>query len=452
MVAKKRNSIQSVLKKQITLVRPRDESIKYLEGLTRNFINALNNELKRSGTNAEAFVGGSFARGTLIRSEIYDIDIFVRFDWRYEKISEILYDVLKNVCKSLNLKLERIHGSRDYYKIYLENQRFSSPSISNKKKVEGNVDSKGYFELIPVTKIKKPTEERNITDLSYFHVPYIKKNIRGLEDQVRIAKVFFKAQGVYGAETYVKGFSGYSLELLIIYYKSFLKMLKELSRGDRGQRLVLDIAKHYKRKNDVFIELNEAKLNSPVILVDPTYKERNALAALSFETFYRFQEAAKKFLKNPSDKFFVKKELDLRDMKKKARKEKAEFLHLLVYTHKQSGDIAGTKLKKFSDMLIKEIGKYYKVLDYKFEYPGEQRAEIYLIVKSRGEVVRIGPPTYLKKFVRAFEKEHVKTYIKNKMVHAKIKVKFSAKKYVDVWRKTNKDKIEDMSIEKIVVV
>ncbi len=426
--------MNSVLKKQISLVEPDKDSMKNLGKLTKNFIGVLNSGLRTSGTDAEAFVGGSFARGTLVKQDAYDVDVFVRFDWKYDKISEILNVVLKKVCNEIGLKLERVHGSRDYYKVR-----------------PNDVNQRWYFEVIPVTKIKKPSEERNITDLSYFHVPYVKRKIKGLENQVRLAKVFFKAQRVYGAETYVRGFSGYTLELLTIHYKGFLKMLKALSK-ETGERIVLDMEKHYKKKGDVFIELNESKLNSPIILVDPTYKERNALAALSHETFYKFQEAARNFLKNPSEKFFIEEEIDVEKMKKKAKSKKAEFLHLRIRTNRQEGDIAGTKLRKFSDMMIVELSRYYKVSDYEFDYSGEQDADVYLIGKSRNEVVRIGPPLHLKKFVRAFKKEHMNTYEKNKMIHAKIKINFSLNKYVDVWRKTNKKKIDEMSVENIRIV
>ena len=41
-------------------------------------------------------------------------------------------------------------------------------------------------------------------------------------------------------------------------------------------------------------------------------------------------------------------EIDPEKLKKSAKKRKAEFLHLQIQTEKQPGDIAGTKLKKFS--------------------------------------------------------------------------------------------------------
>ncbi len=427
-----KKSINSILKKVALESKPDKRVVENMKGATKQFIDVLNDELGKAKTGAEAFVGGSYARGTFVKGD-YDVDVFVRFDWKFENISPILENALKRVCARLDLNFEKVHGSRDYFKVH-------------------NKAGQWYFELIPVTKIKKPSEERNVTDLSYFHVPYVKKKIKGLESYVRIAKLFFKSQGVYGAETYVRGFSGYSLELLIIYYKSFLKMLKELVKLEKGKRLVIDIEKHFRKKDSVFIELNEAKLHSPVILIDPTYKERNALAALGHETFYRFQESARKFLKNPSEKFFVKEEVDIEKLKQEAKKKKAEFVHMQVKTDKQAGDIAGTKLKKFSESLLEEIGRYFIILKSNFEYNELQKADLYIIAKSKKEIVRVGPPLEMKKHVNAFKREHMKTYIKNGVIHAKIKVVFGCKEYADVWAKANRDKIKQMSIVEIKVI
>jgi len=422
-------TLKKVLQKQISLIKPDEEVDKYLKETTNKFVSILEGEIKKSKVNAEIFVGGSFARGTLVKKDVYDVDIFVRFDWKYDNISDILDGILKNLNKKNKWKVTRLHGSRDYFRVYTEKR-------------------KNYFELIPVTKIKKPREERNVTDLSYFHVPYIKKKIKGLEDELRLAKTFCYAQKVYGAETYIGGFSGYALECLIVYYKSFVKMLRELSKVKIGERLIIDIEKKYKKKNDIFIEMNENRLHSPIILVDPTYKERNALAALSHATFEKFQKAAKKFLKKPSGSYFIEKPIDIEKLKKKAKRQKAEFLHVQIETNKQAGDIAGTKLKKFHYLLEDEVRKYFKLIRHEFEYDDEKSADVYMIAKSKGEVIRIGPPLHLKKHVRAFKKEHRTTYEKNKFVHARIKVTFNAKSFLDAWKKqrANKNMMGEMGI------
>ena len=427
-------TIKRVLKEQIPLVKPSEEDVAELTNLSKNFIDELNSILIKSGIEAEAFVGGSFAKGTLVKKEKYDVDVFVRFDWKYDDISNLLEKPAKKVSKKFDLELERLHGSRDYFRAKLKN----NPS---------------YFELVPVTKIKKIHEERNVTDLSYFHVSYVRKKAKDLKDEILLAKRFFHAQKIYGAESYIQGFSGYALECLIIHFGSFEKMLKELIKVKIGERLVIDIEKAYGKKEKVFIEMNDARLHSPVILVDPTYKERNALAALNEETFEKFQRVAKQFLKKPSKNYFIEKEIDEEKLEKLAKRKKAELLKINIRTNKQKGDIAGTKLKKFSKVVSKEIDRYFKVLGSEFDYDDKQSAINYLIVKSRKEVIRIGPPLLLKKHVRAFKKEHMNTYEKNKSIHAKIKINFGAKEFIDSWSKqrANKNMMKEMGITKLKI-
>jgi len=423
-------NIQKVILEQVKLLRPDELVIKELKKKSKIFVDRLNEEIIKSKISADVFVGGSFAKGTLLKSDNYDVDIFVRFDWKYENLSEILEKLLNNVSKDLEIRIEKVHGSRDYFMIYMD-------------------EIKGYFEIIPVIKIKKAREERNVTDLTYFHGPYIKKRIIGLEDQVRLAKKFLKAQEVYGAETYVKGFSGYAVELLIIKYKSFIKMLRELVKVNSNKRRVIDLEKHYKNPNEVFIQLNESKIRSPIILIDPTYKERNALAALSHEAFEKFCKSARLFLKKPSAKFFEKKETNIEKIRLSAKTKNLDFLSLNISTNKQPGDIAGTKLKKFFDFLLTEINSTFLVKESYFKYDSGNTGFGYILAKSRKELIRIGPPLIMKKAVANFKNKHLSTFEKNRHIHAKIEVKFNLKEFIDSWILGSKTLLEQMTITKI---
>jgi len=327
-------TLKSIIESQKKALRPTEKEILYLQGMIKKFLFALRTEINVSNVRSQVFLGGSYAKNTILKKYDYDIDVYARFPWQFDDISGILEPILKKVCKKLNLSFEKIHGSRDYFRC--------------KVKDEGH-----YFEVIPVTKIKKPQEERNVTDLSYFHVSYVKDKIQGLEDDVRLTKTFMHAQGVYGAESYIQGFSGYAVECLIIHYQSFLKLLKELKKVKTGERLVIDSEKQYKNKSDVFFDMNENKLHSPIILVDPTYKERNALASLSHETFLKFQDSANAFLDKPSLEYFKLKEINEKEIISEAKKKKSEYLNVVIETDRQAGDIAGTKLKKFYNVIIR---------------------------------------------------------------------------------------------------
>ncbi len=420
-------SVKNILA-ELSLLPDKSE-ISSLKKEAAKFCGMLKDEISRQKIDADIFIGGSFAKGTLVKKEGYDIDIFVRFDWEYENLSSYLDNIIKNVCKKNKIRYEKIHGSRDYFKI-------------NKEGI--------LFEVIPVLRVKNPREERNVTDLSYFHVRYIKSKINSrLAAEIAAAKTFCRAHGVYGAESYIQGFSGYALECLILQYKSFEKMLRELLKAK--ERIILDPAKKYKDKNEIFISLNEGKLQSPIILIDPTWKERNVLAALSLETFNRFKESAREFLKRPSISYFSEKKFDVNEMKKEAKRSKAELLHFIISTEKQSGDIAGTKMKKFTNFVVCEIEQYFEIKRKEFIYNNKQEANVYFILKSKGEIVRIGPPSKMKDACAAFKKANKNVFEKNGNLHATIKANFSPKQFMLQWTKKYSKKIKEMDIAKIEI-
>jgi len=340
-------------------------------------------------------IGGSLAKGTLVRKDKQDIDIFAVF--KNEEETKKLGSILKKA----KLKARLRHGSRDYFQI-----------------IKGNV----IFEIIPVVAVSKPWKADNVTDVSLMHVDYIKKKIRKnkkLADEIKLAKVFCHACGCYGAESYIKGFSGYALEVLIIYFGSFIKFLKKA-----GQKKIIDPEKQFKSDRDVLQELNASKLQSPLVVVDPTYRFRNITAGLSEETFYNFLDCAKKFLKSPSVKAFEKKKFDVSVLEKLAKKKKARLIKLKITSDRQEGDIAGTKMKKFFDFLCWSLEKKeQQVLGKEFVYSGEgYESEGYLIVKERKVIEVGGVDVGLKDAVKNFKKVRKKTYTKNKKVYAKEKV------------------------------
>jgi tRNA CCA-adding enzyme len=418
----------SVLKEVLKDIEPSKEDLKIIDVALKSFLQKIESKKKKLRISADVFVGGSFAKGTLIKKNNYDIDIFLRFDMKYrnENISEIAKRLLKD-----NEKFSIIHGSRDYFRV----------------KIRENI----FFEVIPLIKVKNPKESDNITDLSYFHVAYIKKKIKSkqIADDIKLAKVFCYANGCYGAESYINGFSGYSLELLIYHYKSFLNFVKAITKIKDKE--IIDIEKHYKKKHDVLLDMNSAKLNSPIILIDPTYRQRNALAALSKTTFEKFQKICMAFLKNPSKNFFETKTFDIEKIRKDALKKKYEFILLNASTAKQEGDVAGSKLLKFFRHVEKEAEKYFEIKNRGFDYKEKKSAEFFLVVNRRKEIIISGPETKDKGNIGKFKKRHKNTFVKKNRVFAREKVSFTIKDFVNFWKKQNQRKIKEMAIEKLEI-
>ena len=225
-------------------------------------------------------------------------------------------------------------------------------------------------------------------------------------------------------------------------------MLREIIKVN--DKLIIDPAKHYRNRNDVMIGMNASKLKSPIVLIDPTYKERNALAALSQESFSKFQKASRDFLKKPSLKFFEEQEIVPYEIERFAKSKRAEFLHVILYTDRQAGDIAGTKLKKFHYFLENEIRKYFELLLHRFSYDDNQKADLYLVVKQKKEIIRKGPPLGMRKETKIFKRLYKNTFVKDDRVYTRIKLKMSGKEFIKKMAKDKKQLME-MGITKIEV-
>jgi len=180
--------------------------------------------------------------------------------------------------------------------------------------------------------------------------------------------------------------------------------------------------------------MNEAKLQSPLILVDPLQKERNAAAALSYEQFDMFTSVCQKFLKNQSEKFFEKTRITKEIFSKNVKaKEKLVALNIEIIDSKsEKEDIVGAKLKKFFDFICAELQRNDFVLkkkEFVFSWMS-RKADFYFIFKN--PILPLykeqrGPPIKIKKAVEKFKSKWKKTKIKVKKarLYAKVKREFS---------------------------
>jgi tRNA nucleotidyltransferase (CCA-adding enzyme) len=421
--------IKAIFNQVLKEVKPSKEEIKEINFLLNRFISKLNKKKIKNKIDLDIFIGGSFAKNTFIKKDKYDIDIFLRFDSKYKNqdISKLTYSLLKDIQN-----LKKIHGSRDYFIV----------------KIKENL----FFEIIPTLKIKKSKEYENITDLSYFHVGFINKKIKNekILDEIRIAKSFCYSNKCYGAESYIKGFSGYSLELLIYHYKSFLKLIKEFSK--KNEKIIIDPNKLYKTKKEILMNLNSSKLKSPVILIDPTNKNRNALAALSYETFNNFKKICENFLKKPSINYFKKTKVNFSKIKNKIKKKNLEFILLKISTSKQEGDIAGGKLLKFYKYLKNNISEFFLIKNSGFLYEQKKDAEIFFITKSKKEVIKKGPMLKDKKNIENFKKINKECFEKKDRIYSKKIIDLNLNQFLDRWKIKNKNQIKDMNITNIKIL
>ncbi|VVB78462.1 CCA-adding enzyme [uncultured archaeon] len=415
---------KKVINAQIKLIKPEKKEIKKIKDISDKFTVELKKRLKQKKIKADVFIGGSLAKNTLVKTNdnLYDVDIFVRFDEKYKdcEISTLLGKVIG--------KAKKVHGSRDYYQVTFDNI---------------------ILEVIPVIKISKPEQARNVTDLSYFHVKYLLKKIKRnkkLSDEIVVAKAFCHSQNCYGAESYIHGFSGYSIELLILHYKSFINFIKEMAKSGK-EKIIIDDEKFFRNKKEILVEVNESKLQSPIILIDPTFKERNALSGLSFDTFSEFKRASKEFLEKPDSEFFKKKSVYCEF------KDTGGMRVVSVKTTKQSGDISGTKSKKFFDFFISHISKDFIVKKSGFDYDENKNiAYYYLILDKKSEEVIRGPPLIKLEHLAAFKAAHPDAFVKEGVAYAHASHKKSFESWLKYFLEKYKKITEEMAIKEIKLV
>jgi len=390
--------MHKLLTEILTTLKPSEKEAKDFTSIISKVLTRINSQLK----DAKAILGGSGAKDTWLKGS-HDVDIFVLFNYtKFRENHLSISDLLEKSLKKNFKTIKRIPGSRDYFQI----------------------KEKGYiFEIVPILNIKKAEESLNITDISPLHVSWVKAH-KKLSDEIRLTKAFCKAQKVYGAESYIKGFSGYLLEILAIHYKSFHQLLK--SAANWKEHDVIDTENYYKNSKEALNSLNRSKLISPLIVIDPVQKERNVAAALDKEKFIQFKEASKKFLKNPTKNFFTKKELDIQQLKKKAKANTLILLEAKAVGSKE--DIIGCKLLKvftylhnqltFNDFIIKDNG---------WDFDKKNKAILWYIIdkKKLTETKKVvGPPVKSKYHAKRFKAKHKNAFTEKSKLCAHIKRKY----------------------------
>ncbi len=378
------------------MIRPDEKDVL---ARTSKVIQKINITLKKKKIRAQAVVGGSIAKGTFLKDD-HDCDVFVGFEkktYSGKDISRILEPILKDAFKRVRL----LHGSRDYFS-------FSENEIN--------------YEIVPVLAIRDPADAENITDCSPLHVAWVRKHKR-FRDDIRLAKAFCKASRLYGAESYIKGFSGHVLDILTIHYSGFVKLLEASLEWKAPQ--VIDTENHHKGR--ALEVLNTAKVQSPLIVIDPIEPMRNAAASLSQQKFDVFMKLAEAFLDDPKLSYFKKKEVTLAQVRKRADDKKLIIIDITAKTGKP--DVVGSKLLKAVDYIGQKLADGgFLIHDLDWVWNKKRSAWTYIITdhgRIASDYTRPGPPLSEKEHVAEFRKKNRNTFIAGNRIFATIRRKYT---------------------------
>lgn len=388
--------MKKTIENALKLIKPTTEEE---ESLNRT-LKKIKEKIKIPG--AKLFLGGSVAKGTWL-SNLKDIDIFLRFETIYK--DQDISKLLKKALEKLKIGIKELHGSRDYYQYEEDNH---------------------IIELIPIIEIKEAKEALNITDISPLHVKWVKEHPE-FKDEIRLAKAFAKAQKCYGAESYIKGFSGYSLEILTIYYKGFAGLLKAASFW--GKEVIIDPERYHTNPKE---DLNPSKL-APMILIDPVEKERNVTAGLSQKKLEIFKKQAIEFLKNPKEEFFKRNDT------LPIEKEDEQLIKFEVEVEEGKEDVNGCKILKIFERIKNELEKEeftLKESDWIFD-KNKKGLLWYLLKKEKlsETFTRTGPPITAKENAKQFKEKHKGSYEKKGRLYAEVKRKYrTAEELINAYR------------------
>jgi tRNA nucleotidyltransferase (CCA-adding enzyme) len=362
------------------------EESERLSVVMSEFEEKVTTELSKQGVVANLFVGGSVGKGTCLPG-IHDIDYFMRFDLKKygeENLSEVCEGVLSGIFKDVL----RLKGSRDYFRVKIDEYE---------------------IEIIPVLYIKRINQAKNLTDQSPFHVNWIKKKVKSkknLDFDMRLAKQFLRASNVYGAESWIGGFSGHVTEILVVYYGGFENFLKAMLKWK--DKTIIDVEKVYKGK-DILDILDDAKTVGPLIVVDPVDKDRNAAAALGLDKFELLRSKSEKFLKKPHKKFFSELETTVDDIKKMGKSN-----CVLIWKsppEDEKMDVSGAKMVKYAVHISRMFkDEEFIVLDSGMYWNKHDDGLVWVIVDkkdlSKKQLIK-GPQTFgMQTHIMAFKKKY----------------------------------------------
>jgi len=372
------NKAKAIIEQLRTKVVP-----KQISRVPEEVLDLLKKLFKAHELDVDILFGGSWAKNTYLEGD-HDIDIFVRFNMNSIEADENISDLTGLALASM-APLQRIHGSRDYFQFEEEDY---------------------HFEIVPVKQIAEVSEAENSTDASPFHVEHVKKAMEknpNLITDIRLAKLFCKTAKVYGAESYLNGFSGHVLDNLLIHYGDLLSFFTAVADWDTQGQTFIDAQGEKKDAT----HLNEAKKTGPLVLLDPIQADRNAAAALGREKYVDFIEAVKAFLEKPSEDYFTPVPITLQSIEKEHKGEKLYCYE--SYPLKGSKDVAGTKLLKCHEYLLRRAEEEgFNIISEGFDFDGK-RALCYLVVAEDelSECAKmIGPPKEQEADAQRFRSKH----------------------------------------------
>ncbi len=260
---------------------------------------------------------------------------------------------------------------------------------------------KFQVDIVPCYRIQKGEKILSAVDRSPLHLEYVIENLTpSMQDEVRLLKQFCKGSCVYGSDAKNLGFSGYICELLVMRYGSFNGVLKAASSWQIP--VIIDLEVQREKLHEFY--------DQPLVVIDPTDINRNAAAIVSAKNLMKFIDAARLFIKTPSNELFFarpKPRLTPEQMHM-LRARKSKFLAYFMKKPDVIDDVLYTQARK----ALRRLESYLKYNEFlclrSMEYVGKHVYLVFELENWELPAVKkmVGPPIFSHKHTSEFMEKY----------------------------------------------
>ena len=352
-------------------IKPTLDEINQLNEVSSNVINYLQKLCDSGNLNANVALVGSVAKNTALKGKS-DIDIFIAFPLDTDKkiLKEKGLELAHRCCKEFNSDPEHHYASHPYVTTHID---------------DFEVD------IVPCYAIEDGSQLRSAVDRTILHTRYVKANLKkGQEDEVLLLKRFMAMTGTYGSEFKVGGFAGYLCELLIIHYGTFENTLKKAINWKFGHSI--DLEKYG----------TSSQFKDPLIVIDPTDKNRNVGAALRLEKLAEFIQSARNYIfsDNKKDYFYpLNRNLNKEEILNEFKLRNSEFIAIKFNIPDIPLDTLHPQLRKTTEALERKLnGEEFNV--FKADYWSDEILNCVILLEMASSTlndvkVNVGPKVFI---------------------------------------------------------
>ncbi|WP_297417838.1 CCA tRNA nucleotidyltransferase [Thermococcus sp.] len=300
--------INSVIEGILQKIRPTEGERAFLNELMRELEDLSKETIEELGLNANPHFVGSLAKDTYLAGD-HDVDLFLAFplETPLEELRERGLELGKAIAKKL-----------DSHEVAYAEHPYVRATYRGVK-----------VDLVPCYNVKGWKDVKTAVDRSILHTKWVNEHLNGRNDEVRLLKRFLKGINAYGSEIYVRGFSGYLAEILIIKYGSFLEVVKNADLMLKQR--VIDPEGWLRKEPESAMKTikRETEGDKPLIVIDPVDPRRNVSANLSWERYGVFYFGSMNFLEEPSINFFFPRRSNNGDYRLELRRKGSHILTLI---------------------------------------------------------------------------------------------------------------------------